>query len=201
MKHKLDRIIHEPRGANMILVRFDPRQVKREADFIGIVSRFTRLRRTGRQFIGLCPFHFERTPSFYIDPRRKLFKCFGRCDARGDIFDFVMRVEHCDFPRAVKIVSAFSFGVATASERRSRERFGRSEGAEGPSTPEGGCPTSQPVRTRRDELIARLDATERRNAAICAANTADAMAFATACEPLRCDGSLLFINKRITGHE
>ncbi|MGB7562294.1 MAG: CHC2 zinc finger domain-containing protein, partial [Candidatus Acidiferrales bacterium] len=76
-----------------MLLALNGREVKRRCNFVAIVSRYTKLHRAGRQFVGLCPFHAERTPSFYVDPQRKLFKCFGRCDAGGDVFDFIMRVE------------------------------------------------------------------------------------------------------------
>ncbi len=84
----------------------DTREVKARADFVAIASRHTRLRRSGRQYIGLCPFHKERRPSFYVEPERRIFYCFG-CGAGGDVFDFVMRAEGCGFPQAVAILSEF----------------------------------------------------------------------------------------------
>ena len=173
----------------------DPGEVKRSADFVAIVSHYTLLRRAGRQFVGLCPFHSERTPSFYVDPQRKLYKCFGRCDAGGDIFDFIMRAEQCSFPDAVRIV----VGVARESEPRSGERLRAGEG--------GLAPLARTARTlpsplsAREDAVARLDATEARLVAVRAANDAAAAEFATACEPVEGDGSLLLVNKRITGHE
>ena len=157
--------------------RLNPGEVRRYADFVAIVSRYTRLHRAGQQFVGLCPFHAEHTPSFYVDPQRKVFKCFGRCDAGGDIFDFVMRVEGCSFPDAVRIVS----GVAPDSEPRSGSRFGGRVGGEAPLARAACAPPSP--QSERDAAIARLDATEARLRAIRAANDAAAMEFATACEP------------------
>jgi len=180
----------------MTISRLNLCELKQRANFIAIVSRYTKLRRTGRQYVGLCPFHSERTPSFYVDPQRKVFKCFGRCNAGGDLFDFIMGVEHCGFSRAMEIVELF--GVAPDSEPRSGSRFGGREGAK----PLGAqsAPYTSPQDSRAS-ILAALDATERRNAAIQAANAADATEFATACEPDCGDGSHLFINKRITGHE
>lgn len=163
----------------------DPREVKRSADFVAIVSRYTRLRRSGRQFVGICPFHAEHTPSFYVDPQRKLFKCFGRCDAGGDIFDFVMRAEQCSFSDAVRIVA----GVARESEPRSGERLRAGEG--------GLAPLARAARdlhspqAEREAILVRLDATERRVRAIRVANEEAAMEFATACEPVEGDDSFL----------
>lgn len=86
------------------MIPLDAREVKQHADFLTIVFRYTQLRRAGRQYVGLCPFHWERHPSFYVEPERKIWKCFG-CGAGGDVFAFVMRAESCDFARAVEIVS------------------------------------------------------------------------------------------------
>ncbi len=82
-------------------------RVKQRCDFFAIASRYTRLRRAGRQYVALCPFHSERHPSFYVEPNRKVFYCFG-CGLGGDVFDFIMRAERCDFSRALELVEKFS---------------------------------------------------------------------------------------------
>src|ERR1700693_5643476 len=90
---------------------------------------YTRLRRSGRQFVGLCPFHQERHPSFCVHPEKKLFYCFG-CGAGGDVFDFVKRVKACDFPDALRIIAEFlSWGSPRERAREGRERFRAGEGA------------------------------------------------------------------------
>src|SRR5215472_4609573 len=91
----------------------DARFLKARCDFLAIASRYTRLRRTGRQYVGLCPFHSERHPSFYVEPKRKIWKCFG-CERGGDLFSFLMLAENCDFLGALRIVAGFS-GVASES--------------------------------------------------------------------------------------
>jgi len=174
--------------------RLKPRELKRRTDFVAIVSRYAKLRRAGRQYVGLCPFHSERTPSFYVDPQWKVFKCFGRCDASGDLFDFIMRVEGCGFFRAMEIVVAF--GVAPDSETRSGSRFGGREGAKPLDARSASYTSSQGSRAG---ILASLDATERRNAAIEATNAAQALEFATACEPERVASE--FIRHRITSQE
>jgi CHC2 zinc finger len=115
----------------------DAREVKAGADFFAIASRYMRLRRSGRQFVGLCPFHSERHPSFYIHPEKKIFYCFG-CGTGGDLFDFVMRVEGCDFLAALRIVAEFSSGVAAASGLRSSPRLGSGVGASPGLAKQGG---------------------------------------------------------------
>jgi CHC2-type zinc finger protein len=115
----------------------DARDLKARVDFVGIVSRYTPLRRSGRQFVGLCPFHSERHPSFYIHPEKKIFYCFG-CGAGGDLFDFVTRAEGCDFLGALRIV-ADSVGVARESERAKRASgFERAKGAKPPGPAQQG---------------------------------------------------------------
>lgn len=104
------------------------RDVKSRADFFFIASKYMRLRRSGRQFVGLCPFHSERHPSCYVHPEKKIFFCFG-CQRGGDLFDFVMLAAGCSFPQALRIVSEFSSGVAAESGPRSGPRFRGGVGA------------------------------------------------------------------------
>jgi len=74
--------------------------VKKEADIVKIVQHFVRLKRSGHEYIGLCPFHSERTPSFTVDPVKRIFKCFG-CGIGGDSVEFIMRQEHLCFVEAL----------------------------------------------------------------------------------------------------
>lgn len=67
-----------------------------------VVSRYVALKPAGRgRWKGLCPFHQEKTPSFYVDEEKGLFYCFG-CKAGGDLFAFVQRAEGLDFPEALE---------------------------------------------------------------------------------------------------
>src|SRR5690606_12308466 len=68
---------------------------------VDAISRHVSLKRVGRKFRGLCPFHGEKTPSFYVDPERQLFYCFG-CQVGGDVFSFFMKIDHLTFPEVVK---------------------------------------------------------------------------------------------------
>ncbi|MCX6717404.1 MAG: CHC2 zinc finger domain-containing protein [Candidatus Taylorbacteria bacterium] len=67
-----------------------------------IVSEFTKLRKCGRGFMGLCPFHQERTPSFHINPETNTYNCFGACQKHGDIINFVQEKYNLTFIPAVK---------------------------------------------------------------------------------------------------
>jgi hypothetical protein len=103
------------------------REVKARADFVALASRYTRLRRSGRQLVGLCPFHPERHPSFYVEPQRKIWKCFG-CGAGGDLFTFLMAAEGCDFRRVLEIAAGASGTTDSkdqilAARRLRRESF------------------------------------------------------------------------------
>jgi len=77
------------------------REVRDRAPLEAIVREYVRLEKRGRRLVGLCPFHSEKTPSFGVSPEKQLFHCFG-CQAGGDVFEFVMRVEGLTFPEAVR---------------------------------------------------------------------------------------------------
>jgi DNA primase len=91
----------------------DAKQVKEQADIVAIAGRYTRLRRRGKQHVGLCPLHSERHPSFYVHPGKQAFYCFG-CQRGGDVFGLVMLAEGVGFTTALEIVA----GVASESEGR-----------------------------------------------------------------------------------
>ncbi len=148
----------------------DARDVKARADFIAIASRYTRLRRAGRQFVGLCPFHQERHPSFYVEPERKIWKCFG-CGAGGDLFDFIMRAEGCDFPDALRIVAEFSVG-GSPRERASEasEQFRAGVGAKPLGLRSKPSFIARRIESRAD-VLAKLDATNERLAGVAACHS------------------------------
>ena len=76
-------------------------RVREAADVLDVVGDHVRLKKRGRGWEGLCPFHEEKTPSFSVDPDKGLYYCFG-CHQGGDVFKFVMQVEHLSFPEAVE---------------------------------------------------------------------------------------------------
>src|SRR4051794_7594888 len=79
-------------------------RVREAVDFQGLVAERTDLRRMGSQWVGLCPFHDERSPSFSIDPVKKVFYCFG-CQEKGDVFDFVQKTQGLDFVQALEFLA------------------------------------------------------------------------------------------------
>jgi DNA primase len=97
-------------------------QVKQQADIVRVVGEYVRLKKSGQNFTGLCPFHGEKTPSFAVHPTKQIFHCFG-CGKGGDVFSFVMEMEKCQFPEAVRIV-AEKCGIALPrpKERSPEER-------------------------------------------------------------------------------
>ncbi|MDR7421167.1 MAG: DNA primase [Armatimonadota bacterium] len=74
-------------------------EIRRRTDLVALVGAHAALKRSGRYYKGLCPFHQEKTPSFHVDAERGLFHCFG-CGAGGDVFDFVMRTANLTFAEA-----------------------------------------------------------------------------------------------------
>jgi DNA primase len=104
-------------------------RVRDAVDMLAVVSDHTELRRAGAsEYVGRCPFHDERTPSFGVNPIEKVYYCFG-CQASGDVFTFVMETEGLDFTGAVETL-ATRFGVELQTEQedpRAAERRQRRE--------------------------------------------------------------------------
>src|SRR5579863_6421009 len=98
-------------------------RVKQQADIVRVIGEYVRLKKTGQNFTGLCPFHQEKTPSFAVHPVRQIYHCFG-CGAGGDVFKFVMELDKCAFPEAVRTV-AEKCGIAIPKprERSPEERM------------------------------------------------------------------------------
>ena len=90
-------------------------KVKQQADIVRVVGEYVQLKKGGQNFRGLCPFHSEKTPSFNVHPVRQIYHCFG-CGKGGDVFNFVMEMERCEFPEAVRIV-AEKCGIPVPSKR------------------------------------------------------------------------------------
>ena len=76
-------------------------QLKAQIDIARVAADYMTLRRFGNRYSGLCPFHNEKTPSFSIYTDHQFFKCFG-CDAKGDVFTFVMKLEGLTFWETLK---------------------------------------------------------------------------------------------------
>ena len=79
--------------------------IRGKVDILNIVSEFVKLRKTGKNHIGLCPFHSEKTPSFTVSQEKQLFHCFG-CGEGGNVFAFVMKIENIGFAEAAQELAA-----------------------------------------------------------------------------------------------
>src|ERR1022692_1076223 len=97
-------------------------KVKQQADIVRVIGEYVRLKKTGQNFTGLCPFHQEKSPSFAVHPVRQIYHCFG-CGVGGDVFKFVMEVDKLAFPEAVRAVAEnCGIPVPKARERSPEER-------------------------------------------------------------------------------
>lgn len=76
-------------------------EIKDRIDIVQIIEKYVRLKQTGKNYVGLCPFHKEKTPSFIVSPDIQRYKCFG-CGKSGDIFNFVQEIENIDFVEALE---------------------------------------------------------------------------------------------------
>ena len=94
-------------------------EVRAAADIVDVISEFVPLKKAGREYKANCPFHDERTPSFYVVPAKGFYKCFG-CGKSGDVFSFVMERQGLDFVEAVKHVAGRA-GVEVREVKRSTE--------------------------------------------------------------------------------
>lgn len=93
------------------------------ANIVDVVSDYVSLKRRGANYIGLCPFHTERTGSFTVSPSKGIYKCFG-CGEAGNVITFVQKIESCSFPEAVKKV-AKKYGIEVVEKDRTQEEIQR----------------------------------------------------------------------------
>jgi len=100
-------------------------EIRSRVDIVDFIGRYVQLKKAGRNFKGLCPFHDEKTPSFNVSPDKQGFYCFG-CQAGGDVVGFLMRNEALSFPEAVRTL-ARECGVEVPEERGNPAERGVSE--------------------------------------------------------------------------
>jgi DNA primase len=123
-------------------------EIRSRMDIVALISDSITLKRAGRNYKGLCPFHPEKTPSFTVSPEKQIFHCFG-CGAGGDIFGFLMRQENLSFPEARDLLAKKAGVEVKSGGRREpglrealkamqkeavgfyREHLGKSEAARG----------------------------------------------------------------------
>jgi DNA primase len=105
----------------------DIARVRETSDIVAVVSQYTQLKRVGRRFTGLCPFHSEKSPSFSVNGEQGLYYCFG-CQAKGDTITFVREIEHLDFVGAVELLAGkagITLRYTDQNESESRRRKAR----------------------------------------------------------------------------
>ena len=144
------------------MARFDERfidEVRARTGLADLVGRYVTLRKAGREHLGLCPFHAERTPSFTVVGEKGFFHCFG-CSAHGDAIDFLRRIENLEFPAAVErlaLDAGLTLPGATGCPRSSHA-------GDDPATPEDEEPRKRNTGRRdAEERAARVEARRREN--------------------------------------
>ena len=100
--------------------RSDLDEIRHRSNIVEVVSEYVTLKKAGRSYLGLCPFHREKTPSFSVNPDRQIFYCFG-CGEGGDIFSFLMKINNIAFPEALKMLAG-KLGIALPQLTRQGEK-------------------------------------------------------------------------------
>lgn len=98
----------------------DVQKIKERLDIVELVSESVRLKRTGQNYKGLCPFHKDTDPSFYVSPARQTWHCFS-CNEGGDIFSFVMKMDGLAFPEALRVLAQRAGVVLSSRTRRTQQ--------------------------------------------------------------------------------
>lgn len=100
-------------------------EIKARVDIVNVIGEYVRLKKAGRNYVGLCPFHSEKTPSFTVSPERQMFYCFG-CHEGGDVLTFLMKKENMTFTEAVEML-AQRLGIKVEYSRQGQAQTGERE--------------------------------------------------------------------------
>jgi len=98
-------------------------EIKQRVDIVEVISQYTNLQKSGRNFKALCPFHAEKHPSFFVFPERQSWHCFGSCGSGGDVFAFIMKKENLEFGQALRLLAdRAGVSLERKDEARDKER-------------------------------------------------------------------------------
>lgn len=127
MYYKNIALVNLARHVTISLLMDDVAKVREKTDIVGLISEYIPLKKMGRNFKALCPFHTEKTPSFVVSPERQIWHCFGGCSKGGDCFSFLMEYEHLEFGEALRTLakkagvelrdSSFQKGLSSKKEK------------------------------------------------------------------------------------
>jgi DNA primase len=94
-------------------------EIRERSDIVDIISQYVSLKKSGRNFKGLCPFHAEKTPSFMVSPEKQIFHCFG-CGKGGNVFQFLVEYEDYSFPESVRFLAS-RLGITIPEKKVTKE--------------------------------------------------------------------------------
>jgi DNA primase len=134
--------------------QYEKELVKERSDILQVIAPYVALKRAGRLWKGLCPFHNEKTPSFSVDPDRKIWHCYGQCSEGGDAIKFLQKVENLTFAEALERL-AIQAGVTLTPFKK--EGYGRRAGSGSAS---GESAASGQI-SERDRLYAAVECAAR----------------------------------------
>ncbi len=100
-------------------------EIESASDIVSTIGRYVSLKKAGKNFKGLCPFHKEKTPSFIVSPEKQIYHCFG-CGKGGNVFNFIMSVENISYIEAVRRIAS-DLGIAIPDYRSTAEKVSASE--------------------------------------------------------------------------
>ena len=79
-------------------------EIKNNNDIVDVISQYVHLKRSGRNYFGLCPFHNEKSPSFAVSPDKQIFHCFG-CGVGGNVIHFISKIEGINFRESIELLA------------------------------------------------------------------------------------------------